>query len=176
MQGGIPVTLGTLTPHTCQHVSFILLDAFYPALYQHGYSLFPSTECTLHYLWIKMFAEIYRPFFFFLKITQSANYGAKQVVSTHSLTAPISSLVFIQWPCGVIWPLCIMDTWKMINRSHFPPTRNAVHCPGIMRIFPTCSGKMLHSGKLSSTANETWQQWTSYMFEKQSLKHSEFTW
>lgn len=65
MQGGIPVTLGTLTPHTCQHVSFILLDAFYPALYQHGYSLFPSTECTLHYLWIKMFAEIYRPFFFF---------------------------------------------------------------------------------------------------------------
>lgn len=112
---------------------------------------------------------------FFLKITQSANYGAKQVVSTHGLTAPINNLVFIQWPAGVICPLCIMETWKMMNRGHFPTTRNAVHCPGIMGIFPTCSGKMLH-GKLSSTANETWQQWTSFMFEKQSLKHSEFTW
>ena len=143
--------------------------------HQHGYLLFPSTECTLHYLWIKMFGEIYRSFFF-------------------SQDNPVSKLwskaggEYSQSDCPNKQPgVYSMALWCHLTtlhyghmeddkRSHFQATRNVVHCPGIMRIFPTCSGKTLHSGKLSSTANETWQQWTSYMFEKQSLKHSEFTW
>lgn len=65
---------------------------------------------------------------------------------------------------------------KEISSGHFPAARNAVHCPGITGIFPTFSGKMSHSSKPSSIVNETEQQQTSYMLEKQSLKHSKLTW
>lgn len=112
----------------------------YCTLLQHGYLISISTECTLHYSWIKMFPEIYRHFLF--KTAYLANYRAKYVLSTQNLIAPVGSLVFIWWHCSVLCPFGIMETWTVVNSGHLPVTGNAVHFPGIMGIFPTYSGKM----------------------------------
>lgn len=151
MQGSDTEVPENSTPCTCQRVNLVLPDvlqsspAWIFAFYK--YRMYAALFLNKHVSW-----NIQTLFF---KTAYLANYRVKYVLSTQNLIAPVGSLVFIQWHCSVLCPFCIMEAWTEVNSGHLPVSGNAVHCPGIMGIFPTCSGKMSPDVTSFSTASET---------------------